>query len=134
MTKPPTVFAEGELTRTCLECGQKESIAIPKLTPTLTLNVTKLPLKVKQSTKKVTVSGLTEGDYVQSWTSGNTKVVTVSSSGKIQGKKVGKRSSNKKVVSVSAKGAVKAKAPGKAKITVSSGKKKVTVAVTVTKK
>ena len=42
-------------------------------------------------------------------------------------------SSNKKVVTVTSKGVIKAKKPGKAKITVKSGKKKVTVTVTVTK-
>lgn len=47
--------------------------------------------------------------------------------------KVTYASSNKKVATVSAKGVVKAKAPGKAKITVKSGSKKVTVTVTVPK-
>lgn len=195
VTKAPTVLAEGTKTRTCSVCGKKESISVAKLTPTITVNATSIPLKVKQSTTKVKVSGLAAGDYVKSWTSSNTKIVKVNSAGKITAqKKTGKatvrvtlasglyrditvkvqkskvatskisgisksltlakgqkatltpvitpitttdkvtyKSSNKKVATVSSKGVITAKAAGKAKITVTSGKKKVTVTVTVPK-
>lgn len=41
------------------------------------VNATKLPLKVKQKTKVLKVSGLAKGDSIVSWKSGNTKVVKV---------------------------------------------------------
>ena len=47
--------------------------------------------------------------------------------------KVSYKSSNKKVAAVTAKGVIKAKNPGTTKITVTSGKKKVTVTVKVKK-
>ena len=54
------------------------------------LSVTSIPLKVKQSTTKVKVSGLAKGDSVKSWSSSDKKIATVTSSGKITGKKAGK--------------------------------------------
>jgi uncharacterized protein YjdB len=149
-------------------------------------------MKVKQSTTKLTVSGLAAGDSIASWTSSNPKVATVNSKGKITAKKVGKATitvklasgqtasatvtvqkgavkttkisglsktltlkkgakstlkpvvtpitsqdkltystSNQKVATVSKSGVITAKKAGKAKITVTSGKKKFTVTVTV---
>lgn len=87
-----TVFAPASQKRTCAGCGSVQTqTAGTKLTPTITLNATSIPLKVKQSTTKVKVSGLAAGDYVKSWTSSNTKIVTVNSSGKITAKsKTGK--------------------------------------------
>jgi uncharacterized protein YjdB len=156
------------------------------------LNATKFAMKVKQSTTKLTVSGLAAGDSIASWTSSNPKVATVNSKGKITAKKVGKATitvklasgqtasatvtvqkgavkttkisglsktltlkkgakstlkpvvtpitsqdkltystSNQKVATVSKSGVITAKKAGKAKITVTSGKKKFTVTVTV---
>ena len=56
------------------------------------MNVTEIPLKVGQSTTKVTVEGLSEGDSVRGWSSDNPKIVSVSPSGKIKGKKKGSAS------------------------------------------
>lgn len=192
VTKAATVLAEGEQVRTCKVCGAKQTASIPKLASVIKLNVTSLPMKVKQSTTAVKVTQMATGDYITSWKSSNTKVATVNSKGKITAKKKGTAkitvtlasgasakvtvkvqtgtvktkkvsvtskkltlkkkqkvnlgttlnpltsqqkvtytTSNKKVATVSKKGVVTAKGKGKAKITVKSGSKKVTVTVTV---
>lgn len=201
--KASTALATGLQQRTCTVCGgAKQTRALAKLKPTIKLSVSakkSLPLKVKQ-TYTVKVSGLAKGDRVASWSSSNKKIATVSSKGKITGKKSGKAritvklrsglstyfyakvqkssvkttslkvtnastgktmskkvtlnmgkslkvkatvgpvtsrekvtysSSNKKIVTVSSKGTIKAKKPGTAKVTVKSGKKKVTITVKV---
>lgn len=87
VTSEATVLANGTKVRTCSVCGKKESVSIAKLTPTIKLNVTSITLKVKQSTTKVTVSGLAKGDKVASWRSSNTKIVTVNNAGKITAQK-----------------------------------------------
>lgn len=90
VTQEATVLAEDVRTRTCTVCGQTESETVAKLTPTLTLNVKTIPLKMKQSTTKVKVSGLAKGDSVVSWKSNKPKVVKVNGSGKLTaGKKTG---------------------------------------------
>lgn len=81
--KEATCVSYGEKKRTCQKCEKWETVNIPKLKPTMKLNVTTIPLKVKQSTTKVKVSGLGRGDSVQSWKSGNTKIVRVTQKGKI---------------------------------------------------
>ncbi len=87
-----TVFSAEKQSRSCAVCGQKEERSIgTKLKPTIKVNATKIPLKVKQSTTKLKVSGLAAGDSVVSWKSGNTKIVKVSRTGKITAqKKTGK--------------------------------------------
>lgn len=192
VTKASTVLAEGEQVRTCKVCGAKQTAPVAKFAKVIKLNVTSLPMKVKQSTTAVKVTQMATGDYITSWKSSNTKVVTVNSKGKITAKKKGTAkitvtlasgasakvtvkvqtgtvktkkvsvtskkltlkkkqkvnlgttlspltsqqkvtytTSNKKVATVSKKGVVTAKGKGKAKITVKSGSKKVTVTVTV---
>lgn len=195
VTTSPTALNNGVKTHKCTVCGKTESASVPKLTPTIKLNASKLVLKTKQSTTKLKVSGLAAGDYVKTWKSGNTKTVTVNSKGKITaGAKTGKttitvtlasglkkdipvtvqkaavktskitgvskkltlakgkksalkpvitpitstdkvtyRTSNKKVATVSSKGVITAKASGTAKITVTSGRKKAVITVTVPK-
>lgn len=74
-----------------LVCGHSENKTKgSKLTPTITLNAQKLPMKVKQSTTSLKVSNLAAGDSVASWTSSNKKIVKVSASGKLTAKKAGK--------------------------------------------
>ena len=78
-TKAATVFAPAVQTRTCSVCGRKETRNNgKKLTATIKVNATKLPLKIKQKTTVLKVSGLSNGDSVASWKSSNTKVVKVS--------------------------------------------------------
>ncbi len=81
-----TALAEGVQVHTCSACGATETQSIAKLTPTITVNATSIKLKVKQSTRKLVVSGLANGDYVTSWSSSNKKIVTVNSKGKITAK------------------------------------------------
>ena len=62
----------------------------PALAPTIKLNAYSIPLKVGQSTGKIKVFGLQEGDSVQSWSSSNKKIVTVNKTGVIKaGRKTG---------------------------------------------
>ena len=90
ITKEATAVSEGQQELRCTVCGnviQTKNIA--KLKATIKLNIPKtLPLKVKQ-TFQIKVSGLAKGDKVSSWKSSNTKIATVTSSGKITGKKSG---------------------------------------------
>lgn len=82
-TKAATVLKYGVKTRTCFNCGKVERKNIEKLKPTGKVNVSSIPLKVKQSTTKVKVIGLAKGDYIKSWKSSNTKIIIVNSKGKI---------------------------------------------------
>ena len=80
-TTDATVFSAAVQTRTCSECGKKETRTTgKKLSATMKVNATKLPLKTKQKTKVLKVSGLAKGDSVTTWKSSNTKVVKVSGS------------------------------------------------------
>lgn len=87
-----TVFAPETQRRVCSLCGTAETRTYgTKLTPTATVTAQSVPLKLKQSTTKLKVSGLAAGDYVVSWKSSNTSVVKVNSSGKLTaGNKTGK--------------------------------------------
>ncbi len=61
-----------------------------KLTPTIKVTASSIKLKVKQSTTKVKVTGLANGDSIKSWTTSNKKIVKVTSKGTIKGLKAGK--------------------------------------------
>lgn len=87
ITKAPTVLKKGTKARTCQDCGIIDSVSLKKLKPTAKLNATKVILQKSPSTSKLQVSGLAEGDYVKSWKSGNTKLVTVNKKGKLTAKK-----------------------------------------------
>lgn len=85
-----TVFAAEQQERICA-CGEKETRTVgTPLKATIKVNMSTVPLKVKQATTKLKVSGLANGDAVASYTSGNKKVFTVDKNGKIKaGKKKG---------------------------------------------
>lgn len=85
-----TVFAAEKQERICA-CGEKETRTVgTPLKATIKVNMSSVPLKVKQTTTKLKVSGLANGDAVVSYTSSNRKVFTVDKNGKIKaGKKKG---------------------------------------------
>ena len=86
-----TVFAPEKQERTC-SCGAKETRDYGSaLKATIKVNATTVPLKVKQKTSAFKVTGLANGDSVQSYKSSNTKIFTVTKSGVLKaGKKTGK--------------------------------------------
>ena len=86
ITKESTVLEEGIKTRVCNVCGEKENITIPKLTPIIKVNASSVVLKVRQSTNGLKVT-FGEGDRIISWKSSNTKIVKVSSRGKLIARK-----------------------------------------------
>lgn len=86
-TTKATVFKPAVQTKVCSKCGYKAKETRTygkKLTPTLKLNATKITLKVKQSTSRVKVTGLANGDAVKAWASTNKSIVTVDSKGVIK--------------------------------------------------
>lgn len=92
--KEPTALVYGRAERKCTVCGKTESKQLAKLSPKMKVNVSSIVLKTGQSTTKVKVTGLAKGDRIASWTSGNNKIVTVNSSGKIR---AGKKTGNAKI-------------------------------------
>jgi hypothetical protein len=88
VTKKATVFKTGTKKRTCTTCKNSESKSIAKLTAFVKLWKTKLSLK--QSKTSMLKASYANGDSIKSWKSNNTKVATVSKSGKITAKKAGK--------------------------------------------
>lgn len=116
-TAEATVFAAEQQKRTCTVCGMAETReGAPALTPFVTLNAKKAPMKVKQSTKVIKVTDLANGDYVVSWKSSNPKVAKVKKNGEFGV-------------------TIKAKKKGKATITVTTAKgATATLKVTVQKK
>ena len=88
-TRQPNALTAGVRTRTCSTCRRTETETIAKLKAFVKLNFSgTLPLSVKQSTTAVKVT-MERGDSVASWKTSNSKVATVSKSGKITGKKAG---------------------------------------------
>ena len=117
VTRKATVFAEGEQTRTCSICGDKQKVAVAKLQPVLKVGKSKLKIaKTKSVSLKATFAA---GDSVTAKSS-NKKIAVVSC--------------NNSTIKITAK-----KKTGSATISVStkSGKKatiKVTVPKAATKK
>ena len=87
-----TVFQAAKQTRTCQRCKTSENrTSGSKLKPTIQTNMNSFPLKVKQTTTKLKVTGLAAGDRIVSWKSSNPKILTVTANGKLKaGKKTGK--------------------------------------------
>ena len=77
-TSEATVLAPAIQTRTCSVCGTKETRNNgSKVTPTIKVTATNLPLKFGQKTTALKVSGLAKGDSIVSWKSGNTAIAKV---------------------------------------------------------
>ena len=87
-----TVFQAAKQTRTCQRCKISENrTSGSKLKPTIQTNANSFPLKAKQTTTKLKVTGLAAGDRIVSWKSSNPKILTVTANGKLKaGKKTGK--------------------------------------------
>ena len=87
-----TVFQAAKQTRTCQRCKIFENrTSGSKLKPIIQTNANSFPLKVKQTTTKLKVTGLAAGDRIVSWKSSNPKILTVTANGKLKaGKKTGK--------------------------------------------
>ena len=77
VTKDATVWAAGEREHVCTVCGYKETESVPKLTPTISANMTSVPVQAGKTTDKFCVA-LANGDYIQKWESSNRKIFTVS--------------------------------------------------------
>lgn len=77
VTKEATVWAAGEREHVCTVCGYKETESVPKLTPTISANMTSVPVQAGKTTDKFCVA-LANGDYIQKWESSNRKIFTVS--------------------------------------------------------
>ena len=84
VNKPATCIDTGSKYQECTICHVRgNTVSIPKLTPTIKLNVRgTIPLQIRKSIT-IKVSNLAVGDYVKSWTSSNKKIATVTSKGKI---------------------------------------------------
>lgn len=82
VTKEATVWAAGEREHICTVCGYKETESVPKLTPTISANMTSVPVQAGKTTDKFRVA-LANGDYIQKWESSDRKIFTVS--GKFNG-------------------------------------------------
>lgn len=87
--KKATVFEVQIQERKCQKCGAVQKRKLKKLTPTGSLNMTSIPLKVKQKTTALKVSGLAKGDYVKTYTSSNKKIFTVTKKGQITAVRTG---------------------------------------------
>lgn len=74
-----TVFSPERQSRSCSICGKKEQREVgSKLQRIMTVTAISLPLKTKQKTTVLKVTGLAAGDSIVSWKSNNTKIAKVS--------------------------------------------------------
>ena len=77
-TSQADVFSPVIQTRVCSVCGKSEQKTVGnKLQKTMTVTLSSIPLKTKQKTNVLKVSGLAKGDSIVSWKSSNPKIVNV---------------------------------------------------------
>ena len=77
-TSQATVFSPMKQSRSCSVCGKSEQRQVgSKLQKKMTVSATTLPLKKKQKTTVLKVTGLAKGDSIVSWKSSNTKIAKV---------------------------------------------------------
>lgn len=77
-TSQADVFSPVIQTRVCSVCGKSEQKTVGnKLQKTMTVTLSSIPLKIKQKTNVLKVSGLAKGDSIVSWKSSNPKIVNV---------------------------------------------------------
>ena len=95
-TSQADVFSPVIQTRVCSVCGKSEQKTVGnKLQKTMTVTLSSIPLKTKQKTNVLKVSGLAKGDSIISWKSSNPKIVNVKGNANgtsilTAGKKIGK--------------------------------------------
>lgn len=87
--KAATALGQGSESRRCTGCTKVENRVVAKLISRPKLNMTTIPLQVKQSTRLLKVTGLAAGDYVTSYKIDKRKIATVDKRGKIKAKKKG---------------------------------------------
>ena len=98
-----TVFKGAVQKRTCSTCGKSETRTGNKLKPTIQINATSFPLKIKQKTTAFKVTGLANGDSVASWKSSNTKIVKVSGNANGANKITAGKKTGKAVITITLK-------------------------------
>lgn len=77
-TSQADVFSPVIQTRVCSVCGKSEQKTVGnKLQKTMIVTLSSIPLKTKQKTNVLKVSGLAKGDSIISWKSSNPKIVNV---------------------------------------------------------
>ena len=77
-TSRADVLSPAKQTCTCTTCGKKEQRNYgSRLRGTMTVNISSIPLKTRQKTSVLKVTGLAKGDSITSWKSSNTKVAKV---------------------------------------------------------
>ena len=77
-TSQADVISPAKQTRTCTVCGKKEQRNYgSRLRGTMTVNISSIPLKTRQKTSVLKVTGVAKGDSITSWKSSNTKVAKV---------------------------------------------------------
>lgn len=76
VTKDSTIWADGTKERDCTACGYKETLTIPKLTPSVSGNMDTVILQKGTSTKLYKLT-LQNGDYVTKWTAADHDICTV---------------------------------------------------------
>lgn len=86
-TKSATINATGLNKRECWTCGATQTSVIPRLKPYI--NLSKKTVKLTASKTYSLKTSYAKGDSVKKYKSSNTKVATVTSSGKIKAKKKG---------------------------------------------
>lgn len=87
----PTVLAEGMQEKRCTNCNAVlDTRKMAKVTATVTLNASSVPLQRKKSSTALAIENFTSGDAVDSWTSSKPAIVSVNKkTGKITAKKTG---------------------------------------------
>ena len=77
-TSQADVISPAKQTRTCTVCGKEGQRNYgSRLCGTMTVNISSIPLKTRQKTSVLKVTGLAKGDSITSWKSSNTKVAKV---------------------------------------------------------
>ncbi len=87
-TRKATALSTGIKARQCLECGDIQTKVIPKLKAKVSLAKKTVTIQ-KGKSYTLKIKSKTYGDKTARWSSGNKKIATISSKGKVTGKKIG---------------------------------------------